>query len=97
MEEAWIDPASGVATAGSGILEAFKPGSGPNLATAVIGVGGNGLQPVQPPGFQDEFGNPFAQEPQTQTQPAFNDGGGGGGNPDFPDGFVDPALAANGF
>jgi penicillin-binding protein 1A len=40
MTTAWIDPASGVAAyEGSGaILEAFKPGTGPNLMTSVIGL-----------------------------------------------------------
>lgn len=40
MGQDWIDPASGVrAIAGEGaILEAFKPGTGPNLITSVIGV-----------------------------------------------------------
>lgn len=40
MTQDWIDPASGVkAIAGEGaILEAFKPGTGPNLITSVIGV-----------------------------------------------------------
>lgn len=40
MAQTWIDPATGVkALAGEGaILEAFKPGTGPNLITSVIGV-----------------------------------------------------------
>jgi penicillin-binding protein 1A len=40
MSQKWIDPATGVqALAGEGaILEAFKPGTGPNLITSVIGV-----------------------------------------------------------
>jgi penicillin-binding protein 1A len=40
MKQEWIDPATGIkAVAGSSsILEAFKPGSGPNLITSVIGV-----------------------------------------------------------
>lgn len=40
MNQTWIDPATGVqALAGDGaILEAFKPGTGPNLITSVIGV-----------------------------------------------------------
>ena len=40
MTQVWIDPSTGVrATAGGeAILEAFKPGTGPNLVTSVIGV-----------------------------------------------------------
>ena len=40
MTQVWIDPATGVkANAGdSAIYEAFKPGTGPNLVTSVIGV-----------------------------------------------------------
>jgi len=38
MTEVWIDQKSGVASGGGGVLEAFKPGTGPNLMTSVIGV-----------------------------------------------------------
>lgn len=40
MAQTWIDPATGIqAIAGeAAILEAFKPGTGPNLITSVIGV-----------------------------------------------------------
>lgn len=40
MNQVWIDPATGIkAIAGeAAILEAFKPGTGPNLITSVIGV-----------------------------------------------------------
>jgi penicillin-binding protein 1A len=40
MNQIWIDPATGVkANAGeAAIAEAFKPGTGPNLVTSVIGV-----------------------------------------------------------
>ena len=40
MTPVWIDPATGVRVAGGegGIIEAFKPGTGPNLVTSVIGV-----------------------------------------------------------
>lgn len=40
MSPVWIDPATGVRVAGGegGIIEAFKPGTGPNLITSVIGV-----------------------------------------------------------
>lgn len=38
MRQEWIDPATGVAIAGGGVREAFKPGTGANLMTSVIGV-----------------------------------------------------------
>ncbi|AVX04517.1 penicillin-binding protein 1A [Maritalea myrionectae] len=41
MTPIWIDPKTGVKVAGGGegaIVEAFKPGTGPNLITSVIGV-----------------------------------------------------------
>ena len=43
MSQEWIDKATGVAAiSGEGaILEAFKPGTGPNLITSVIGVDSN--------------------------------------------------------
>ncbi len=47
MVESWIDPSSGVAVAqGNGIAEAFRPGTGPNLVTSVIGVNSN-FAPLQ--------------------------------------------------
>lgn len=49
MAQVWIDPTSGVqALAGnSAILEAFKPGTGPNLVTSVIGVNSDAFINVQ--------------------------------------------------
>lgn len=49
MTQAWIDPATGVrADPGNGsILEAFKPGTGPNLITSVIGVDSQAFQNIQ--------------------------------------------------
>ena len=40
MTQVWIDPATGVKANGgeAAIYEAFKPGTGPNLVTSVIGV-----------------------------------------------------------
>ena len=57
MTEIWIDPATGVkAMPGqAAIEEAFKPGTGPNLVTSVIGLNTFGDQPIGPdPGL---FGN----------------------------------------
>ncbi|MEO6015289.1 MAG: penicillin-binding protein 1A [Devosia sp.] len=49
MTQIWIDPATGVkANAGeSAIAEAFKPGTGPNLVTSVIGVDSNAFLNIQ--------------------------------------------------
>src|SRR5690606_7407074 len=39
MRQEWVDPASGMVVAsGSGILEAFKPGTGPNLPARPVPV-----------------------------------------------------------
>jgi len=63
MEQVWINPDTGVkAYSGeAGVLEAFKPGSGPNLVTSVIGVGEGNFVDV-PPGQdpQDPFFGPGA-------------------------------------
>ncbi|MDB5586903.1 MAG: penicillin-binding protein [Devosia sp.] len=57
MTEDWINSASGVQAVDGdhAVLEAFKPGTGPNLATSVIGVDGGGyLASTSPDGtFQD--------------------------------------------
>jgi len=60
IEEVWVDPTSGVKVAGGGgaILEAFRSGTGPNLATSVIGVGSNSL-------------NPFGSEPASPQEATF--------------------------
>ena len=49
MTQVWIDPTTGIrATAGgSAILEAFKPGTGPNLVTSVIGVDSNAFLNIE--------------------------------------------------
>ena len=49
MTQVWIDPATGVKANGGGraIYEAFKPGTGPNLITSVIGVDSNAFQNIE--------------------------------------------------
>ncbi|HEY8596559.1 MAG TPA: penicillin-binding protein 1A [Devosiaceae bacterium] len=49
MTQTWIDPSTGVQTVAGGdaILEAFKPGTGPNLTTSVIGVDTNAFENLQ--------------------------------------------------
>ncbi len=82
MTQVWIDPTSGV-KAGQGqaaVLEAFKPGSGPNLFTSVIGVGEYGYDPNAiggfpgDPGFGDQggFGQPDPQ-PSSSFDTFFQD------------------------
>jgi penicillin-binding protein 1A len=66
MTEIWIDPATGVkAMPGqAAIEEAFKPGTGPNLVTSVIGLN-TGDQPIGPdPGLfgQNCFGDQCFQD-----------------------------------
>jgi penicillin-binding protein 1A len=49
MAHVWIDPASGVKANGgeAAIYEAFKPGTGPNLITSVIGVDSNAFVSIE--------------------------------------------------
>jgi penicillin-binding protein 1A len=50
MTEVWIDPASGIKANGGDVAihEAFKPGTGPNLITSVIGVNSNAFVNIAP-------------------------------------------------
>ena len=49
MAQVWIDPATGVKANGgeTAIYEAFKPGTGPNLITSVIGVVSNAFMNIE--------------------------------------------------
>uniref|UniRef100_UPI0035B15C18 penicillin-binding transpeptidase domain-containing protein n=1 Tax=Devosia sp. TaxID=1871048 RepID=UPI0035B15C18 len=49
MAQVWIDPATGVKANGgeTAIYEAFKPGTGPNLITSVIGVDSNAFMNIE--------------------------------------------------
>ena len=49
MTQVWIDPATGVKANGgeAAVYEAFKPGTGPNLVTSVIGVDSNAFMTVE--------------------------------------------------
>ncbi len=79
MSTAWISPDSGVqAMEGqSGILEAFKPGTGPNLMTSVIGIDVNAWDAIQRQQMmQQQYGAGFVDQP-------FGGGGGGSGNGGF--------------
>ncbi|UJQ94899.1 penicillin-binding protein 1A [Mariluticola halotolerans] len=55
MTQTWIDPATGIkAIAGeAAILEAFKPGTGPNLITSVIGVDSEAFINIEDGGSTD--------------------------------------------
>jgi len=57
MAQVWIDPASGVKAMGgeAAIYEAFKPGTGPNLITSVIGVDSDAFMNIEAGGG---FGDP---------------------------------------
>jgi penicillin-binding protein 1A len=59
MTQVWIDPATGVKAMGGdrAIYEAFKPGTGPNLVTSVIGVDSNAFMNIEQgdPNQQTDF------------------------------------------
>ena len=70
MSQVWIDPKTGVQAdaGGAAIAEAFKPGTGPNLATSVIGVAdnafnGDGTGTGTDTGFGDTGGGDGGQRP----------------------------------
>ena len=65
MTATWIDPTSGVKVSEgqAAILEAFKPGTGPNLMTSVIGVGSQTYMELPPAA---------AVSPANVTQPTGN-------------------------
>jgi len=68
MTEVWVNQRTGVAAyqGEAGVLEAFKPGSGPNPPTSVIGVAGNGAPPVQEP--QQQMGQGMYMDPSLQQR-----------------------------
>jgi penicillin-binding protein 1A len=82
MTTAWISPDTGVqAMEGqSAILEAFKPGSGPNLMTSVIGVDVNAWDAIQRQQMmQQQYGAGFVDQPFGSNR-GFGNGGGGFSN-----------------
>jgi penicillin-binding protein 1A len=70
LNDVWIDPMTGVRAqeGGRAILESFNPGTGPNPATTVIGVGGYGVQQVYDPnagvqpGYQQDDGRYYQDQ-----------------------------------
>ena len=74
MTQVWIDPATGVkASAGSAAIdEAFKPGTGPNLVTSVIGVDSNAFNNIQ---GQDPNGDAFGTDGNAPIPPDNVDNG----------------------
>ena len=56
----WIDPTTGVeiVAGGSGVEEAFKPGTGPNLQTSVIGINSQAFDNIQTGASQQPVFNP---------------------------------------
>jgi len=77
MSTAWINPNSGVEAyqGEAAILEAFKPGSGPNLMTSVIGIDNGGYNTAQnqqaQPGYE-AYRQPYSggfQDSPVQAMP----------------------------
>jgi penicillin-binding protein 1A len=82
MSGVWIDPASGTKAEGGqqAIYEAFKPGTGPNLVTSVIGVDANAFVNIgdsqrgglmSRPGEGDGFDPRFGQEEEEERGGGF--------------------------
>ena len=85
MAQIWIDPKTGVkANAGeTAIAEAFKPGTGPNLVTSVIGVNSNafdGINNGDGTGQPDSGFNPSQDDNGDTPQPPQNIGNGNDNN-----------------
>jgi penicillin-binding protein 1A len=64
MAQVWIDPGTGVKANGGdvAIYEAFKPGTGPNLVTSVIGVDSNAFQAIQQQNQDPDGGGGFTTD-----------------------------------
>jgi penicillin-binding protein 1A len=68
MATAWIDPNSGVQSGEGGILEAFKPGTGPNAYASVIGVDVNAMDAImREQAMQQQYQGGFVQPGFQQT------------------------------
>ncbi|UXN72714.1 penicillin-binding protein 1A [Devosia sp. A8/3-2] len=70
MTTAWINPNSGVQAYNGegGIEESFKPGTGPNLATSVIGLGVNAADAIQrQQEMQQQYGNGYMVQPSADA------------------------------
>ena len=83
MTNAWIDPNSGTEAyeGQASIEEAFKPGTGPNLMTSVIGLDTATFNEIQrQQDMQQQYGETFATPPTPQPS----------------QGYVDPAARING-
>lgn len=76
MQTAWINPDSGVEAfdGEAAIEEAFKPGTGPNLMTSVIGIDTNTYDAIQRQQMmQQEYDSGFANQPAVSPQPGSNE------------------------
>ncbi|HWU16626.1 MAG TPA: penicillin-binding protein 1A [Devosia sp.] len=81
MTTAWINPNSGVQAYNGegGIQESFKPGTGPNLATSVIGLGVNAADATQrQQQMQQQYGNGYMAQPTAGSAYADPNAGRGG-------------------
>jgi penicillin-binding protein 1A len=83
MNTAWIDENSGLQMADNGgsgaIVEAFKPGTGPNPPTSMIGLGGGRGYDTQNPdnqGATDPNAPPLQDPPLRTLQDIFRGRGG---------------------
>ena len=78
MNTAWIDPNTGAQAyeGQQGIREAFKPGTGPNAPTSVIGIGVAEYDAIQRQQMmQQQYGTGFSGAPVgngTFLDPSFN-------------------------
>jgi penicillin-binding protein 1A len=81
MTNAWINPNSGVKAfeGEAGIQEAFKPGTGPNLMTSVIGIDVNTVDAIQRQQMmQQQYDSGFITQPgfapaqERSSQPVYD-------------------------
>jgi penicillin-binding protein 1A len=86
MATAWINPSSGAQAyeGEASIQEAFKPGTGPNAMTSVIGLDANAWDSIQrQQRMQQEYGGGYSSQPVAEApsrwEEADDDGWGGGG------------------
>ena len=77
MTTAWINPNSGAKAfeGEAGIQEAFKPGTGPNLLTSVIGIDVGAFDAIQREQMmQQQYGSGFITQPGRSSSPTQNSG-----------------------
>lgn len=78
MTTAWINPSTGAKAfeGEAAIEEAFKPGTGPNLMTSVIGVDVNAMDAIQrEQNMQQQYGGGFVTQPVQPSRSTRDRGG----------------------